>query len=262
MDDNSTVIQADSPDIQTDKVTESNNTETVTDKGTVVEVDKAGKKAKKDKKAKTEPNTVLNDKDYKKYKRLKTRSAFFLGTTVLLVMILVLLTAGAWWYYSTFFSKTTARVDELNAYYEQEYNALLDKYNGLVSDYDAKTAEYEQLKKDNEVTVKNLENLEKTLDEYNRQIEEANKAEEDFANSLTEEERANQGAIMEYNAKIRLLRESDPEFNSLYLDVVRYLTLDKWTDKDRKEFLKKFEEMSKKIEELEKQMQEEGKDND
>lgn len=207
-------------------------------------------------------NTVLSEKELEKYKRSKTRSAFLLGTTVLLIVILVLGSGAAWWYYDTFFSKTTARVDELNAYYEQEYNALLDKYNGVVSDYDAKTAEYEQLKKDNEVTVKNLENLEKTLDEYNRQIEEANKAEEDFANSLSEEERANQGAIMEYNAKIRLLRESDPEFNSLYLEVVKYLTLEKWTEKDRKEFLKKFEEMSEAISEFEKQSQEEDKDND
>ena len=209
MDDNNTVIQADSTDIRNDET-----------------------------------------KENKKNKRLRTGSAFLLGTTVLLAIILVLGAAGAWWYYNNFFTKTTARVDELNAYYEQEYNALLDKYNGLVSDYDAKAAELEQLKADNEVTLKNLENLEATLDEYNKKIEENNKAEEEFATSLSDEDLSLQRSLMVYNADLWELRKSNPEFNALYLDVCKSILKGRMLNESEvKDFLDKYTKLDTMIKE-------------
>ncbi len=222
-----------------------------------------------------EISEVLSKMNEEKKTRTSVNPVFLILTIVFgSLLVLSFLGFACFAYYAGL--RYTRNEKELKAYYEEKiqerddtYNYALDRVerekDDLKAEIEIAAQENAQQNDELKITQENLDKLEALLDEYNATIEAENKAEEERIANLSEEEAKAESDVKEYNEMVRELRDTNEEYEELYVALVKYLAKDSYTDKERKDIIKKYEKMLsiqkdyKKAKEEEKQKEEEEK---
>ena len=147
----------------------------------------------------------------------------YLISTIVLAILLVGCIAYGFYYDATYVKNTNEKIQELNEYYEETYNDLLEKYNVLFAEH-ADCKKYKDF-----------------VDEYNAKQEEAALAEEARWNALSEEEQQLEIDWREYQNMTEYLKESNEEYKQLSYELSLMAVKGELEKDELKEYREKFD---------------------